>query len=294
MLHTDPITQSGGFIDSAQALRELQGSHHEFQWTDSDFQRIRSLIRQKAGIDLREGRQAMVYSRLSRRLRETGHRSFRVYLDDLERNDGQEWQEFINALTTNLTAFFREQHHFDVLAKYLRSGPSSVNWRIWCAAASTGEEAYSIAMTVRETLGDARRYQLLSSDIDTRVLATAKAGMYKLDELKGLSPERMARHFQRGNGSNAGLIRVKSELQKQMEFFQLNLNDDNWVLPEPFDVVFCRNVMIYFDAATQARILQRLHRVLRPGGLLFVGHSENFRDASDLFALQGKTVYARL
>ena len=264
----------------------------EFIWSDADFTRIKALIYRKAGISLHDGKHAMVYSRVSRRLRETGHGSFRTYLDWLEQHDGAEWQEFINALTTNLTAFFREQHHFTVLDELLRKERGR-SWRFWCSAASTGEEPYSIAMTATEALGAGGSFHIVNSDIDTKVLATAAQGVYKADGVKGLSQERLQRFFMRGKGSNAGLMRVKPELQKHMAFQAVNLIHE---LPfrEPFDVVFCRNVMIYFDAATQRQVLERIHRVMKPGGMLFVGHAENFSDARHLFALRGKTVYERV
>ncbi|TNF59500.1 MAG: methyltransferase domain-containing protein [Burkholderiales bacterium] len=264
----------------------------EFVWGPADFRRIKEMIYRKAGISLHDGKHAMVYSRVSRRLRETGHGSFSAYLDWLEHHDGAEWQEFINALTTNLTAFFREEHHFSILADLLRSDRGRA-WRIWCAASSTGEEPYSIAMTALETLGNTGQFEIVNSDIDTRVLETAARGIYKMDGIKGLSPERLQRHFMRGKGANAGLMRVKPELQRHMGFQTVNLIHD---LPfrEPFDLVFCRNVMIYFDATTQRQVLERIHRVMKPGGMLFVGHAENFSDARNLFALRGKTVYERL
>ncbi|HEY9094537.1 MAG TPA: CheR family methyltransferase, partial [Hydrogenophaga sp.] len=259
----------------------------EFLWSDADFTRIKSLIYKKAGISLHDGKHAMVYSRVSRRLRETGHGSFKSYLDWLEQHDGAEWQDFINALTTNLTAFFREQHHFAILGDMLRAERHK-NWRIWCSAASTGEEPYSIAMTALDALGPKASFHLDNSDIDTKVLATAARGVYKADGVKGLTPEQMQRFFMRGKGDNAGLMRIKPEVQKHMAFQTVNLIQE---LPfrEPFDVVFCRNVMIYFDAATQRQVLERIHRVMKPGGMLFVGHAENFSDARSLFALRGKT-----
>jgi chemotaxis protein methyltransferase CheR len=269
----------------------------EFTFDKADFDRVRELIYQRAGISLHEGKQAMVYSRLSRRLRETGHRSFSSYLQWLQSAAGAaaeaEWQEFINCLTTNLTSFFREEHHFEALASDLQRGRGS-SMRIWCSAASTGEEPYSIAMTVVETLGASAPCRILASDIDTNVLATARRGVYSADA-RGLSPERLKRHFLRGKGANAGSIRIKPELARSVEFRTFNLMTTNWSsLGEPFDIVFCRNVMIYFDAPTQRRVLQRMHTVLRPGGLLFVGHSENFTDARELFRLRGKTVYERV
>ena len=269
----------------------MQG--REFAWTNADFLRVQTLIYQRAGISLHDGKHAMVYSRLSRRLRETGYASFREYLDWLEQHDGVEWQEFVNALTTNLTAFFREQHHFEILATYLRSKPAGTPWQVWCNAASTGEEPYSIVMTALETLGANAHFKLTASDIDSRVLAAAAQGVYRLDALKGLSTERQQRFFLKGKGSNLGLMRAKPELRRAIEFMIVNLIRDDWPFRESFDAVFCRNVMIYFDAATQRRVLERIHRVLKPGGMLFVGHAENFSESRDLFTLRGKTVYER-
>lgn len=265
----------------------------EFVWTDADFERVQKLIYQRAGINLHDGKHAMVYSRLSRRLRDTGHSSFRDYLGWLENHDGPEWQEFVNALTTNLTAFFREQHHFEIFATLLKSKPAGVPWRVWCNAASTGEEPYSIVMTALESLGANAAFKLMASDIDSKVLASASQGIYKLDNLKGLSPERMQRFFLRGKDSNAGLVRAKPEMRRFIDFLSVNLIRDDWPFREPFDVVFCRNVMIYFDAPTQRGVLERIHRVMKPGGMLFVGHAENFSESRDLFTLRGKTVYER-
>lgn len=265
----------------------------EFAWTQADFLRVQALIHQRAGISLHDGKHAMVYSRLSRRLRETGHGSFQEYLAWLEASDGPEWQEFVNALTTNLTAFFREQHHFEILAQLLKKRPAGP-WSAWCNAASTGEEPYSIVMTALESLGANASFKLVASDIDSRVLAKASDGVYRQDALKGLSQERLQRFFLRGKGANAGLARVRPELRRAIDFISVNLIRDDWPFREPFDVVFCRNVMIYFDAPTQRRVLERIHRVLKPGGMLFVGHAENFSDSRDLFVLRGKTVYERL
>ena len=269
----------------------------EFTLTKADFERIRQLIYQRAGISLHAGKQAMVYSRLSRRLRETGYRSFSDYLSWLERASGAdaetEWQEFVNALTTNLTSFFREEHHFHALVDDLRARPGKA-LRIWCNAASTGEEPYSLAMTVTETLGASAQVKLVCSDIDTKVLQTAQRGVYSV-EARGLSPERLKRHFMRGTGANAGHIRIKPELARMIEFRPFNLMSASWsALGEPFDLVFCRNVMIYFDGPTQRKVLEGIHAHMRPGGLLYVGHSENFTDARDLFRLRGKTIYERL
>lgn len=268
----------------------------EFSFDARDFERVRALIYQRAGISLHTGKQAMVYSRLSRRLRETGHRSFASYLEWLEQSSGpageQEWQEFVNCLTTNLTSFFREEHHFHALADDLKARAGRP-LRIWCNAASTGEEPYTLAMTAVEALGANAQVKIIASDIDTKVLATAARAVYPADS-RGLSAERLRRHCLRGTGANAGKMRIKPELAKLIEFRTLNLMDSHWSLGEPFDIVFCRNVMIYFDAATQRRVLAQIHTVMRPGSLLFVGHSENFTESKQLFRLRGKTIYERV
>jgi len=266
----------------------------EFDFQPRDFSRVKSLIYDRAGISLHDGKQAMVYSRLSRRLRETGHTSFENYLKWLESSSGsqQEWQEFVNCLTTNLTSFFREEHHFEELAACLSTrGNQPV--RIWCAAASTGEEPYSLAITVAESQGLHANAKILASDIDTNVLTTASRGVYDANA-RGLSPQRLRNFFLRGKGGNEGSIRIKPELARMVEFRPFNLMQTSWQLGESFDIVFCRNVMIYFDAQTQRKVLERIHQVMKPKGVLFVGHSENFTESRDLFALRGKTVYDRV
>jgi chemotaxis protein methyltransferase CheR len=276
--------------DSLDDAPGMQG--REFLWTNADFDRVQGLIYRRAGISLHDGKHAMVYSRLSRRLRDTGHTSFKEYLSWLEATEGAEWQEFVNALTTNLTSFFRELHHFQIFADHLRSKPTH-SWKVWCAAASTGEEPYSIVMTALEVLGARPHFSLQASDIDSKVLATAANGVYKAESLKGISPTQMQSFFMRGKGGNAGMVRVKPELKQLVEFLIVNLIKDDWPFRENFDVVFCRNVMIYFDAETQRRVLERIHRVMKPGGILFVGHAENFSESRDLFTLKGKTAYER-
>lgn len=269
----------------------MQG--REFVWSDADFDRVQVMIYKRAGISLHDGKHAMVYSRLSRRLRETGYQSFHDYLGWLESAEGPEWQEFVNALTTNLTSFFREHHHFEILADLLKSKPLGTPWRVWCSAASTGEEPYSIVMTALDVLGENLKFSLAASDIDSKVLASAAQGVYRLEGLKGIDTNKIQRFFLRGKGGNDGMVRVKPELARAIEFLIVNLIKDDWPFKEPFDVVFCRNVMIYFDAETQRRVLERIFRVMKPGALLFVGHAENFSDSRDMFVLKGKTVYER-
>jgi len=260
--------------------------------TDADFERVRRMIKDRAGIHLQPSKHSMVQGRLTRLLREHGLPHYGALLDAVQQPRSTLWQPFVNALTTNLTSFFRESYHFPMLADFLREQRGPV--RIWCAAASTGEEPWSIAITALETLGDAAQVSIQATDIDTDVLQTARAGVYPADGEKGLDATRLRRWFLKGKGANAGLMRVRPELARRVEFGQFNLVNDPLPNVKPFDVVFCRNVMIYFDADTQRSVLMRLHQSMRPGGLLFVGHSENFSTQADLFALRGKTVYERL
>jgi chemotaxis protein methyltransferase CheR len=264
----------------------------EFDFTRSDFERVRALIYQRAGISLADSKQEMVYSRLARRLRATGIVSFERYLNDLEAGRlGEEWESFTNALTTNLTSFFREAHHFPLLAEHvlkLREQPIT----IWCSAASTGEEPYSIAMTVCEAFNTLTPpVQIIATDIDTNVLNTGSNGVYPIDRIDKLAPERARRFFQRGKGAQEGMVRVRPELRQLVTFKQLNLLADKWPLNGPFDVIFCRNVMIYFDKGTQRKILSRFVPLMKPNALLFAGHSENFLYVSESLKLRGKTVY---
>ncbi len=273
------------------AVRNKSDGVKEFEFTQRDFERVRSLIHRHAGIALAPSKQEMVYSRLARRLRATGITSFAAYLDALEgAGGGSEQEAFVNALTTNLTSFFREAHHFPILADHLRQLREPVS--IWCCASSTGEEPYSIAMTLCETYGTLTPpARILATDIDTHVLATAERGVYPMERIEKLSPERRKRFFLKGTGAQSGLVRVRPELGKLITFRPLNLLADQWQISEPFDALFCRNVMIYFDKPTQARILSRFAPLMKPHGLLFAGHSENFSYVTNAFRLRAKTVY---
>ncbi|WP_369054213.1 CheR family methyltransferase [Burkholderia gladioli] len=266
----------------------------DFAFTGEDFARIRALIHRRAGISLSEHKRDMAYSRLARRLRALGLDSFRDYLDRLERdNDPVEWEAFTNSLTTNLTAFFREAHHFPILAEFVKTRPAPVS--VWCSAASTGEEPYSLAITLLEALGPsaARQASILATDLDTQVLEKARLGIYTFDQVKHLSQERLRRFFLKGTGPQAGRVKVRPELRQMIRFEPLNLTDADYGIGQGFDAIFCRNVMIYFDKPTQGQVLARFEPLLKPGGLLFAGHSENFSYVTQAFRLRGQTVYER-
>ena len=267
------------------------GATDHYPFTQDDFTRIRALIYQSAGISLAPGKKDMVYSRLARRLRARQLDSFTDYLRLLEGGDLQEMEAFINALTTNMTSFFREPHHFQILSEKLAQLPKNRPVTIWSCASSTGEEPYSIAMTAADARQGAATPRILATDIDTKVLATARLGVYPADQVQKLPAELLKRHFLRGEGRNAGQARVREELRRMVTFKQLNLLHDAWPMRGRFDMIFCRNVMIYFDKLTQQAILQKLAGCLQPDGFLFVGHSESFHSASDLFTICGNTVY---
>jgi len=266
----------------------------EFQFTNRDFEQIRGLIYEHAGISLGSGKVDMVYSRIARRLRATGLTSFEGYLDFLAANP-EEWQHFTNSLTTNLTSFFREAHHFPILAAHAleakRKGHDPV--MIWSSACSTGEEPYSMAMALIDAFGSWKPpVKILATDLDTNVVRHAAQGVYQMDRVEKMPEEMLKRFFLRGKGAQEGMARVRPEVRALVHFHPLNLLDDKWPMKGPFDGIFCRNVMIYFDKQTQSKILARFHPLLRQDGLLFVGHSESLTHVADLFRLQGKTVYA--
>ncbi|WP_420465287.1 CheR family methyltransferase [Panacagrimonas sp.] len=267
----------------------------DFAFTTRDFDRVRKLIYGKAGIALADSKEEMVYSRLARRLRALRLESFKTYLDGLEAGGTEEeWQEFTNALTTNLTSFFREAHHFEALKEFLQKQPSGRPVRIWCSAASTGEEPYSLAITACEAYGSLTPpVSILATDIDTNVLATAERGVYTLDRVEKLDLARKKKFFLKGAGSTAGQCRAVEPLRKLLTFRQLNLLDARYPMQGPFDAIFCRNVMIYFDKPTQLAILRKMMPLLSREGLFFAGHSESFFHAADVIRSIGRTIYRR-
>jgi chemotaxis protein methyltransferase CheR len=259
--------------------------------SDVELSKIADLIYQRAGIVISGQKRDMVFNRLSRRLRALGLFSFSDYINMLESDAGStEWQSFVNALTTNLTSFFREAHHFPILAEHARSWKGG--YTVWCTAASTGEEPWSIAMTLDEALGKSiTGPRVLATDIDTEVLKKAKQGLYRLAHIQSLTDAQKKKWFLRGKDDHQQLVKVKKELASCVNFQQLNLMEAKWDVPAPFDAIFCRNVLIYFDAKTQDALIRRFAKMLKPGGLLFVGHSEHFGNNCGPFQLQGQSVY---
>lgn len=265
-------------------------SAREFSYTFADFERIRVLIHEHAGIVLSPAKQDMVYGRLARRLRQRGIASFSAYVDLVLRDRG-EWDAFVNALTTNLTSFFREAHHFQILAERLRASGAN-RCAIWCCAASTGEEPYSLAITACDAFASLQPpVTILATDLNTSVIEEARNGIYPADRLGGLSAAHLQKYFV--ESGTAGARRVRSELQRLITFGRLNLLEPVWSARGPFDAIFCRNVMIYFDKPTQYEILKRFAPLLRPDGVLVAGHSESFAHAAAFFRPIGRTVYTR-
>jgi chemotaxis protein methyltransferase CheR len=261
-------------------------------YTRADFQRVQRLIRERAGIALGDSKAQLVYGRLSRRVRALGLKSIGEYLVALEGDRGPEWEAFTNALTTNLTAFFRERHHFEILGRHFdRVARGSRDLKIWCAAASTGEEAWSLAMTAVEHYRSfSPPVMILATDVDTQVLATAEAGIYPGERLDSLT-RRQRRLFFRHAGGDC--MRVIEPLRELVRFRPLNLLAPAWPIHGPLDAIFCRNVMIYFDRDTQRDVLLRFAPLLRPDGLLFAGHSESLSHSPHLFRSCGQTVFQR-
>lgn len=276
-----------------------EANEREFNFTTEHFNIIKDYIAEHAGIALADSKQQMVYSRLVRRLRAKKIPDFDTYLKLLQSDDGSELINFINALTTNLTSFFRENHHFEFLTE------SALPWlevqnrnsrkiKIWSAGCSTGEESYSIAMTVMEYFKDKPEWdiEINASDLDSNVVQTAQNGIYSADRVKGIPKSRLKRWFLKGKGASEGMVRIKPELQRILNFRQLNLLH-TWPWRDGFDIIFCRNVVIYFNKDTQRVLFGRFHENMKDKGHLFIGHSESLNKVSDRFKLIGKTIYQR-
>lgn len=275
------------------------GSHlnREFPMSDHNFNRIKSIAYEITGINLTDQKKNMIYSRLARRIRAKNFDSFDQYCSLIESTGNNEITDFVNAITTNLTSFFREAHHFDYLKStvfpyLLKKHAKTHRIRMWSAGCSTGEEPYSIAMCLREAMPvESWDIKLLATDLDTNVVEHAKAGVYALDRIDGLDVSRKKKWFQKDSSGENAL--VSPELKKVVTFKQLNLLNQ-WPMGGPFDVIFCRNVVIYFDKETQMKLFDRYAEILAPNGYLFIGHSENLSKVTDRFKPIGRTIYQRI
>lgn len=269
----------------------------EFALSDAEFNQLRTLVHAKTGISLSQSKRELVYGRLVRRLRALRLETFAEYIALLEDEHPEEMQQFINAITTNLTSFYREPHHFEYLAntvipELVQANAATRRIRIWCSACSTGEEAYTIAMTLRETepVWAGFDVKVLATDLDTNCVAHARRGVYAFDRIRDLPRATQSRWFRdTGDGQN---VRVAPELQSLITFGQLNLME-TWPMKGPLDVIFCRNVVIYFDKDAQRRLFDRMANLQREGATLFLGHSETLFKVSTRYELVGRTVYRR-
>ncbi len=281
----------------ATAVASTSAGGREFELGDAEFATIRRLVGERTGIVLSEAKRDMVYGRLARRLRALGLRSFRDYLDRLEAGDPEEMVAFTNALTTNLTAFFREPHHFTyleqtLLPELIRRKPDR-RLRIWSAGCSTGEEPYSIAMVVKEVVPDDWDVRILATDLDSDVVQHAREGIYRAERVEGLDRARLKRWVRRGKGDKAHLVRMAPALRQIIAFRTLNLMEA-WPMRGPFDFIFCRNVVIYFSKETQQVLFDRFADYLPTDGHLFIGHSESLHRVTDRFRLLGQTIYQKV
>lgn len=279
----------------------MTSQNREFKFTKKDFDFLRKISNARTGIVVTDDKFDMFYARLSRRVRALGFSNFSQYCDFVSSDRaGDEVLELINAVTTNLTAFFRENHHFEflsktVLPKLLKENRDEKKIRIWSAGCSTGEEPYSLAITLKENLPANLRWdiEILATDIDSNVLAKASKGVYTEDRVKDMHKKILHRWFMRGKGSNAGSVRVKPEVRSLINFGQLNLME-SWNAGDIKDVIFCRNVIIYFDRESKTRLVNRYADNLKDGGYLFIGHSESLYKITDRFELIGNTIYQKV
>jgi len=280
----------------------IGGINREFLYAESDFDYLSKIAGEYAGINLTDAKHELIYSRLSKRLRKLGMSNFAQYCELLKQGDKAEFTHFINAITTNVTSFFRENHHFDYLAhKFIqqnvmkKGGKKQPRLRVWSAGCSSGEEPYSIAIILKENIPDINRWdvKILATDLDSNILEIACRGVYPEDRLENVSPSRRERWFKIGNGINKGMVKINDEIKSMITFRQLNLTGD-WPMHGPFDAIFCRNVTIYFDKPTRMRLVDRFADILSEDGCLFIGHSESLFGTSNRFYSIGKTIHRKV
>lgn len=256
--------------------------------------RARVLLHGRAGLVLGDHKEDMVARTVALQARQAASPTVDAYLDALERDrDHPQWAAFVNAFTINHTAFFRERHHFDILCDFVRARRRPIS--VWSSAAATGEEPYSIAMSLLSVCDQrSAGLSVLATDIDTDALAYARRGIYPLERVAPIPKDYLRRYCLLGTGSHSGMARMKADISGLVDFQPLNLVAPHWPITKKFDAIFCRNTMIYFDKEAQTRLLSRFAGMLKPDGLLFVGHSENFTYLTERFRLRGQTVYERV
>ena len=269
----------------------------EFHYTRQNFECLRAMSNEHSGIMVPDDKFDMFYSRLSKHLRRLGLNSFSEYCELLTKQGGDEFSCFINSITTNLTSFFRENHHFEylkntVIPELLKKNATEREIRIWSAGCSTGEEAYSIAMTLVENLPGGWRVKILATDLDTDVLATASNGIYPQERIQGMPADKVQRWFMRGKGPQTSRVQIRPVLQSIITFRQLNLMGP-WPMRRTFDCIFCRNVLIYFDQDTKKQLVNRFADILADQSYLFIGHSESLHRINTRYQFIGKTIYQK-
>ena len=271
-------------------------SEREFPMTSRDFDQIRNLAYSLTGIKLSEHKKNMIYGRLARRLRFLDIATFEGYCDLLTKDNSPEHGEFINSITTNLTSFFRENHHFDYLVNQALPQLQKTNGghkkiRIWSAGCSTGEEPYSISMSVK-LLHSLTNWdvKILATDLDSNVIEKASSGIYAEERVE--SVEKKYHKFYSRHKTD-GTVLVNEKARELIRFNQLNLLE-NWPMRGTFDIIFCRNVVIYFDVETQKNLFERYAEIMNPNGILFIGHSESLHNISNRFTAIGRTIYRRV
>ena len=269
----------------------------EYAITAEEFQRFRTLIYDESGISLSEQKHSLLASRLSKRLRDLDLATFsEYYAKVMEDQTREEFTRMLDLISTNKTDFFREPKHFDFLReRILPELDSAKRIRIWSSACSTGEEPYTIAMTLYEGVQNPERwdFKIFASGLSTRVLAKAASGTYNEERFRNVPPDVMKRHFLRGRGEQTRVFKVKPHLADAITFRRVNLMDDRFPIKNPLDLIFCRNVMIYFDRPTQETLANKFHRYLKPGGYLFIGHSESLQWVKHPFAAVAPTIYRK-
>ncbi|MDJ0833298.1 MAG: protein-glutamate O-methyltransferase CheR [Gammaproteobacteria bacterium] len=269
----------------------------EFKFTREDFDYLRKIVTESTGIIANEDKYTMYYSRLARRVRKLGLSDFTEYRQYLRNNSDTELMELVNSVTTNLTSFFRENHHFEFLKNTFvpslkQRGERKI--RIWSAGCSTGEEPYSIAMSLAQAIPDHASWdiKILATDLDSNVISKAASGIYGQERVEGIDPLLLRSYFKRGKATNEGFVKVNPELMRMIEFKQLNLLH-SWPIGYKMDCIFCRNVVIYFDKETKNQLVERYAEQMIDNGYLFMGHSESLFKSTDRFKLLGQTIYQK-
>lgn len=282
---------------TGETFNNDHNNHGEF--TDKHFKLIKNMLYDSAGITLADRKKNMVYNRIVKRLKKIKLSTFDEYIDYLNNNRDQEISDLVNALTTNVTHFFREEHHFDHLKKettrLINDGQKKI--RIWSAGCSIGAEPYSMAITMQAMMEEEKTkadIKILATDIDTTALEYAKKRKYQEKNIKGLTKAHLSKYFQSSKVDNETVYKLKDNIRNMVSFNYLNLNEEPWPMRGPFDFIFCRNVFIYFDRDKQQQYVANMTKLLKTGGYLCLGHSEHFASDDQNYKTCGQTTYQKI